>query len=471
MKIVLLILLFLQRSLWGNCFDPTEIYDVIIVGAGISGLSAGETLRKNGIKNILVLEADSRIGGRIWTVDPWGSKLELGASWIHGIENSPVFEIVKNLNVTLQPTIYNASCLSCKLNSMVIYDENGKRLPSKQVARLKNNAEKFEAYIDSINAKGRNHTLTYLNALDLYAKEQNFSPEMYNQFYFITRLLNTYELPADLENMSVSIEESYKTTKVSGTNALIPLGYNLVADKLAKNLPVQLNCRVDQISYNDQEVQLNTSQGLFKATYCIITVPLGVLKNEGIKFSPALPEEKQSAIENLQMGLFDKVYLFYPCVFWDKDVEWIESISPENERDRIFDILNLQLYFKQSILLCFTAGSFAKEVEEWTDQQTVDAIQETLRKIYGENIPNPSSYLITRWGKSPFAFGSYSYPSFDTTPATYDALAKPVNGRLFFSGEATSNTDPSTVLGAYTTGMRAAHEILQTKDIEPIQED
>lgn len=471
MRILFLTLLFVQHSLWGGCFDPQQTYDVIIVGAGISGLSAAETLRKNGNKNILVLEADNRIGGRIWTVDPWGSKLELGASWIHGIENSPVFEIVKNLNVTLQPTIYNASCLACKLNSMVIYDENGKQLSNRQMTELKNTVNKFDAYIDSINAKGRNHTLTYLNALDLFAKEQKFSPEMYNQFYFITRLLNTYELPADLENMSVAIEESYKTTKVSGTNAVIPLGYNLVTDKLAKNLPVLLNCRVDQISYNDQEVQLKTSQGLFKATYCIITVPLGVLKNGGIKFSPALPKEKQRAIENLQMGIFDKVYLFYPCVFWDQDVEWIEAISPEKERDRIFDILNLKMYFKQPILLCFTAGSFAKEVEDWTDQQTVDAIQENLRKIYGENIPNPSSYLITRWGKSPFAFGSYSYPGFNTTGATYEALAKPVNGRLFFSGEATSSTDPSTVLGAYTSGMRAANEILRAKGIEPIQED
>ena len=97
--------------LQGECLTQKETYDVIIVGAGISGLSSAYTLNNSGVDKILVLEAADRIGGRVWTEDPWGSKMEMGASWIHGIENSPTFEMIRDMNLAIQPTIYNHPAL------------------------------------------------------------------------------------------------------------------------------------------------------------------------------------------------------------------------------------------------------------------------------------------------------------------------------------------------------------------------
>jgi len=80
---ILIVFLCCNNLLFGACHTQGDLYDTIIVGAGIAGLSAASTLKKNGVRDIVILEAADRIGGRVWTEDPWGTKLELGASWIH----------------------------------------------------------------------------------------------------------------------------------------------------------------------------------------------------------------------------------------------------------------------------------------------------------------------------------------------------------------------------------------------------
>lgn len=468
----LFLLLLLPNSLLcGVCHTQDEIYDVIIVGAGISGLSAAATLKKNGVEKILVLEATDRIGGRVWTIDPWGSKLEMGASWIHGIENSPTFELVKEMNLTIQPTIYNNACLTCKMNSMALYDQNGKRFSNEEISTLKNYVDQFEEYLDELNAESRNNSLSFHDALINFSKKNDFSNETYNKLYFILRLLNTYELAVDLQEMSVAVEELYKQTQVSGTNGIIPLGYNLIAGKMAKNLPLELNSVVEKISYGSSVIECKTNKGIYKAKNCIVTVPLGVLKQNKIAFTPPLPKEKIEVINKIQTGVFNKIYLLFPCAFWDKDVEWIEQIPPPEYRDQIFDIMNFGKYFKQPILLAFTAGSFAKEVENWSDEKTIDTVLAVLKKIYGEKIPAPSSYRITRWGKDPYSLCSYSSPGLQSDEQTYATFAEPVNDHLFFSGEATSQTNCSTVLGAFETGQRAAKQALKALNIKIIDEE
>jgi monoamine oxidase len=80
----------------------------------------------------------------------------------------------------------------------------------------------------------------------------------------------------------------------------------------------------------------------------------------------------------------------------------------------------------------------------------------TLRVMFGDDIPEPEGVLITRWGKDPFAFGSYSHIPPFASGDDIDALFEPVNGVLFFAGEATHRKYPTTVHGAYLSGVAAA---------------
>ena len=84
-----------------------------------------------------------------------------------------------------------------------------------------------------------------------------------------------------------------------------------------------------------------------------------------------------------------------------------------------------------------------------------------LRALFGRSIPEPASVLQTRWKSDPWSLGSYSFDKLGATPRDRDALAAPVEDRIYFAGEATHRTMFSTVHGAYLSGCRAANEILQ----------
>jgi monoamine oxidase len=190
----------------------------------------------------------------------------------------------------------------------------------------------------------------------------------------------------------------------------------------------------------------------------VVTFPLGVLKNNGVRFDPPLPAKKQNAIDRLEMGVLNKVYLKFPTVFWDEEEE---AISYVGERvGEWCDWLNLAPYINEPVLMAFHGGAKGFTIEEFSDAEIIAGAMKTLRVIYGDAIPEPVGYVITRWGKDPFTFGSYScIPPF-ASGADYDALAAPVDDVLYFAGEATNREYPSTVHGAYMSGIAAANEMM-----------
>lgn len=91
--------------------------DVLVIGAGIAGLRAAEVLVANG-RRVIVLEARDRLGGRIYTDRSWGVPVELGASWIHGVENNPIAALAAAKGITTQATDYES----------IMYGADGQRL-------------------------------------------------------------------------------------------------------------------------------------------------------------------------------------------------------------------------------------------------------------------------------------------------------------------------------------------------------
>lgn len=81
----------------------------------------------------------------------------------------------------------------------------------------------------------------------------------------------------------------------------------------------------------------------------------------------------------------------------------------------------------------FNAGKFGKEIESWSDEEIIADAMKTLRQIYGNSIPQPIDYQLTRWSQDPFTFGSYSYYATNSTPNHRQELAKPINKKVFFS--------------------------------------
>ena len=162
-------------------------------------------------------------------------------------------------------------------------------------------------------------------------------------------------------------------------------------------------------------------------------------------------------------GVLNKVYLRFPSAFWkasDGDAHLLGYIA--KSKGEWSEWLNLERYIDQPVLMGINAGRYGQALESLSDDAVVSAAMATLRSMYGSAIPAPTGQLVTRWGQDPLALGSFSHFGLGGSFADVAALGEPLAERLYFAGEATSDTDPGTVHGAYLSGLRAAAEVLGT---------
>ena len=207
-------------------------YDVIVVGAGISGLACAHELQQGG-KEVLVLEANDRLGGRLYSVHPWGASLELGASWIHGVKNNPVMELAKKLELHTHKMAYNHLCPTCQLDSLALYNANGKKVDLEPLKALN---EAFFKYIEKLEAP-----LSLEQAFDKFVEEKKVPEPLIEPLHYIALVLTSFDQAGDMERMSIQDYDNFAEEGPSGDDVLIVEGYNRITSSLAENLAIELN--------------------------------------------------------------------------------------------------------------------------------------------------------------------------------------------------------------------------------------
>ncbi|WP_261842719.1 flavin monoamine oxidase family protein [Aliamphritea ceti] len=417
---------------------------VIVVGAGIAGLAAAKELHKQGY-DVTVLEARNRVGGRIWTLREDGLSYDMGAGWIHGIEGNPITELAEQSGTGMTDIT--------EYENAVIYGADGRRdeVTREMFFRYQEVFETYaEAYLeddpfasvaDAVQQAREDGELNFLND---------------RQIAFLLNTEMEHEYAGDAAR--ISIEGYDEGEDMPGEDVLFTNGYDGLTDFLAKGLMIQLNSPVTNIRYAEQQVEV-TAGDTYTADRVLVTVPLGVLKAGRIRFEPALPQNKLKAINDLAMGLLNKVWLTFPQVFWeqDKNIDLIQYAG--EQKGRFAEWYNVYKYSGKPVLLGFNAAAYAHELEQRSDEEIVADAMDVLKQLYGEDIPAPTSAHISRWQADPFALGAYSY-----TPVTARAeqrrdLGAPVANRVFFAGEATSSDYPATTQGACLSGLREARRI------------
>ncbi len=419
--------------------------EVLVVGAGAAGLGAARALQDEGYQ-VMVLEARNRLGGRVWTNRSWpNSALDMGASWIHGMEGNPLTRLAHQFGLKTIITDYD---------SLALYNAQGKKLSEDQQDQIRqqlyNLLDKLEKAREELD-----EDISLHEAIQQELAGQNLSPKAKQQLNYALNAVIEHEYAADVADLSLFYYDEGE--EFEGEDMLFPNGYDQIMQGLAKDLVVKLEYAVQQIEYGSSGVKISTNQGLFEAERAVITLPLGVLKQGGVKFSPELPGQKLAAIQRVGMGVLNKVYLRFAEPFWDESNDLLGYISPN--KGEWSEWLNMYKYTGQPILLGFNAGRYGRQIETWSDKEIVAAAMVALRTMYGQAVPEPQAWLVTRWASDPFAGGSYSYMPPNATPADRETLAQAVAERLFFAGEATSTDYPATVHGALLSGQRAAKEI------------
>ncbi|USK35939.1 FAD-dependent oxidoreductase [Bacillus sp. F19] len=436
---------------FSNVFEGTSINNpkknVVIVGAGISGLAAAAHLSKEGI-NVTVLEGRNRIGGRIWTdrsID--NIPLDMGASWVHGIKGNPIYDLAKKNKIDTSITNYD---------SHWIFNFNGDELSESEEIKLKKQSEKFVEFIEEQRSNlHQDKSLTsfinhFITEEDLSEKEQ-----LLLNYYVNTTIEHEYS--GSSYNLSALNFDSGE--EFLGEDVIFPNGYDQIIQLLIKDIKININERIYKINYEKDFVKVYSEKSLFSADYVIVTVPLGVLQKNDILFIPELPEQKRKAINKLGMGILNKIYVKFPNAFWSKKPHLLGYVS--EDKGQWGEFLNIYHYLNEPILLALNAGDFGNAVENRLDQEIISELMIILRKIFGPSIPNPISWKITRWGKDHFSYGAYSFIKVGASVEDYKILSESVNNKLFFAGEATVTDYPTTVHGAYLSGIREANKILE----------
>ena len=291
------------------------------------------------------------------------------------------------------------------------------------------------------------------------------------------------EYAADLEDLSMLSWND--DDELNGGDCYMAVGrsnagFSAVVEALAKPFRsyIQMSSVVKAINYGDgdnNEIQISYSfddQTRFVvAKHVIITLPLGVLKADLVKFSPPLPIKKQDAITKMGNGICNKCILYWEdkddfVVFWPKKRDWLVRLAPLDStttsgQDAWLEFYNAYKFNgNRPVLVGFSSGRDASAIEELTDEQVVRDAVSSLRAMFGE-VPEPTKAIVTRWESDEFSRGSYSFLSVGCTQQYRAELGKSVDRKLFFAGEATETIFPSTTQGALITGERAAREIMK----------
>lgn len=428
-----------------------DTVDTIVVGAGISGLSAARLLARAG-RRVLVLEARDRLGGRVYTERTGGHVTDRGASWIHGITDSPVAAAARAFGMPMVE--FTVGGYQPDSRPLAYFDAEGRRLDDAAVQQYADDIRTLNAaLVDVIDAAPAD--ATYGDVVEQALAVQGWDAER-------TERVREYNDRRAQEQYGIGMAglgaHGLDDDTVNGDEVVFPNGYDELAQHFAEGLDVRFAHVAHAVHWSDGGVRVETDRGTFTAADVVVTVPVGVLHAGDLVFEPALPDSHRRALDLLRMNAFEKVVLRFAERFWDAGVYGIRQLGDEGEWWHSWYDLG-RLHDKPA-LLTFAAGPAAVATRTWSDEQIVSSTLAQLRRLYGDAVPEPTSAVVTRWQDDPYARGSYAYMLPGSVGADHDDLAVPVGGVLHLAGEATWGDDPATVPGAMLSGHRAAENVL-----------
>jgi monoamine oxidase len=417
--------------------------DVVIVGAGVAGLAAARALMA-AHKNVLVVEARERIGGRAFTDSTtFGFPFDQGAQWIEAGKTNPAMAILREANAKpildrQEQTLYLA----------------GKEPAREEYARFEKIAVDASRKIAAALRKP-----PPLAGLGVTPGKE---PDV-----IVGRLLTPQDplerlayalvgpLEAGVENNELSARDFTRQPDTDPQYSVAE-GLGAVIARWGAKVPVKLATRVVRVDSTGTLVQIVTTGGELNAKAVIVTVPTGVLAAGPFGFAPQLSAAKREAIVQLPMALYNKIAISFARKAIDAPAG--RSVSGLTRKGQAFDAV-VRPYNRDAAVV-FVGGAHARELEEQGGGAAASFALSAMAEIYGDDIRGVVAHsFATRWGKDPFARGSWSM----AIPGRVEArlvLAQPHHDRVFFAGEATDPVWATRVGGAYASGLRAAGEAL-----------
>lgn len=453
---------------------------VIIIGAGMAGIKTAIDLYNGGIKDILILEARDRLGGRLVSIPSTRNPLvsyDLGASWFHDVLANPLFTKARKLkNVRFffddgKRVTVSEHCLSVL-----------ERITEDVVSEMRT----FAAVIYSENPSLPDMSVRQLCDLYIQEKRDLLTEE---QIKYAPQVLRMWdEMWGGVSWDKVSVKLTYLADDEShlGRNAFNSSGYSTVFENELAELPeafrsekIKLNTTVDFIDYSDpRKVIVKTSgKGVetFKCDYLVVTIPFNVLSSPSpsLIWQPALPSNFSGLFKEDIRGSLGKVVLEFNQCFWPKDVHRFFCLASENDPagspkpwKHPALIVNYYAMAKLPSLVILTQDPLSSQLEEMTNEEIWQIFKPMIAKIASVplEVEDPFNIHITRWNKDPLTQGAYTMPKVGgrTTAETCQLLCEGLSDRVRFAGaETQAGSANGCAHGAWYSGRREAGYILE----------
>lgn len=427
---------------------------IIIIGAGAAGLYAAKVLLEAGYE-VTILEASTIHGGRVRKLEGYASfTMEAGAEWVHGKANS-----------SGDPASFLWSSIN-ELDPELMSEYSG----FKELYALDDSSVVYPPYWDA----DLEFVLNFYNTLYLYDGEDILMNDYLaslgivegdRTWHFFESWIGS-EFGTSIKRIGMkSIAVSENLWLTGSKDYIIQSPYLDVLDSLFFNATfeyIQYNKVVESIDYSGTQVNIICEDGTsYLSDQVLVTVPLSILKSGMINFTPSLSAAKQTAIDTIGMDAGMKINIRFTEKFWDPE---ICEMTLKNEGTLAWDPTYFKIDATDNILTFFVMGLRAETLSALGEDAIGVILNEMDELFEGAATDFYLDHFIIDWYKEPYIKGAYSYPS----PNTYESLtssqrltlAEPVDCKVFFAGEATSNYHPATVHGALESGARAALEII-----------
>ena len=451
----------------------TEGYDVVVIGAGLAGLMAARTLLAEG-SNVLVLEAQNRVGGRVLGHALGGATLELGGQWL-GPGQEKMYALCKELGLETYPTYSSGE-------SIVSFGGQTRRLREHEcVTSALPNDVKLQVH------KVIHDLATMAQDIDLEAPwyhpravewdnqtlddwlEQNGCHER-TKAYLQLELRGIFA--AEASEVSF-LHVLFMLKSGGGFSSLISVkngaqqdrivgGSQFVAERMAEALGerVMLSTPVRRLEQDDNEVRVMADKLTVKAERVIVTLPPRL--SERLVYEPALSPARQGLVQEMTMGSVIKVMIVYDKPFWREEGLSGQVLTDTGPVHTFYD--NSPDDGNFGVLLGFMEGVEAHHMRCLGHSVRERLTLESLEGYFGEKARNYKAYLEKNWLTDPWVQGGYCGYFAPGSWTNYGSALHEPFGRIHWAGTETSGVWNGYMEGAVRSGERAAKEILELQN-------